>query len=110
MIVGGEDMPIDQKKGAIRMALAKQLTGLRQCYSANLKNTDIDEGQMVLEWDIDTKGLAQKIQVNTENSTVHNEGLGKCLTAVVATSQFPPTSPGKETHIKYPFVFHRNIE
>jgi hypothetical protein len=88
---------------AIRKVVARGSVGVRLCYERELLAARIPrEGQIVLRWEIDSRGKVAGVQIAKD--TVGSAALAACLTAEVSRWTFPPCP--ERCSIHYPFDFY----
>jgi hypothetical protein len=77
----------------------------RACYDKALETHPGIEGDLVVQWTIDSKGTVTQIDVDMSRSTLVEASVVSCVEDVVKRIKFAPSPGGYETKANYPFNF-----
>jgi hypothetical protein len=77
----------------------------RACYDKALETHPEIEGDLVVQWTIDSKGSVTQIDVDMSRSTLVEASVVSCVEDVVKRIKFAPSPGGYETKANYPFNF-----
>jgi hypothetical protein len=78
----------------------------RACYDKSLAAHPGIEGDLVIQWTIDPKGVVTQISEDTARSQITEASVVACVGDVIKKIQFAPSPGGFETKAFYPFNFH----
>ncbi len=93
----------------IRVRVQAVRPDARACYDAQLKkNASLAEGDIVINWLIDPKGLVINVEVDEMKTTVKDAAVSQCIIDVMRKLKFPESAKGYETRASYPFNFRNN--
>ena len=90
----------------IRALVVAHRDEARACYDNALATHPGIEGDLVMRWTIDPKGVVGQIANDTARSQIFEPSLVSCVAAVLGKIQFAPSQRGFETTAFYPFNFH----
>ncbi len=76
---------------------------IQACYEEGLKRRPGLEGDLVVNWVIDPKGVMTKISIDTGKTQVVDDQVQACVMAVLKKIEFPPSPKGLESRATYPF-------
>jgi TonB family protein len=79
---------------------------VRACYDAALAQNPGIRGALVLNFVIDPQGAVKTAEVSWPDSDIHVPEVDTCAVNAVRSIQFPPSSRGLESKVKYPFNFN----
>jgi len=88
---------------SIRDVVNKNMNEMRSCYVEGLRNNPVIQGTLVLQWDINTKGLVEKVSVLS--STLESIEVEDCCMERLKKWTFPVKEKPEITTVKYPFNF-----
>lgn len=109
-----QDVPVDPvfapsrssiDRDGIRTAVEKNVHDLHICYKALLKKEPTAAGEIVVNFDIDDKGRAVSIEINSEKSTVKDSAMQSCIVGRIKGWHLPKSPRKQFTTITYPFKF-----
>lgn len=78
----------------------------RACYDAALKDHPGIEGDLVIQWTIDPKGVVSTVSQDTARSQITEPSVVGCIVKIIQGIQFAASAGGYETKAFYPFNFH----
>jgi hypothetical protein len=90
----------------IRALVVAHRDEARSCYDKALATHPGIEGDLVMRWTIDPKGVVGQITNDTARSQIFEPSLVSCVAAILGKIQFAPSQRGFETTALYPFNFH----
>jgi hypothetical protein len=90
----------------IRALVVAHRDEARACYDKALSTHPGIEGDLVMRWTIDPKGVVGDITNDTARSQIFEPSLVACVAAVLGKIQFAASPRGFETTAFYPFNFH----
>jgi hypothetical protein len=98
----------DPGRGAadIRAIVVAHRDEARACYDAALKDHPGIEGDLVIQWTIDPKGVVTATSSDTSRSQITEASVVACVVKIIQGIQFAPSPGGFETKAYYPFNFH----
>jgi hypothetical protein len=76
---------------------------IQACYEEGLKRRPGLEGDLVVNWVVDPKGVMTKISIDTGKTQVVDDQVQECVMAVLKKIEFPPSPKGMESRATYPF-------
>jgi TonB family protein len=77
----------------------------RACYDqAEAKHRGI-EGNVVIAFVIDPKGVVKDVKVDPARSNLPDDNVAPCIIPIIQALTFPASSSGKETRAAYPYNF-----
>jgi hypothetical protein len=91
----------------IQVILQSHRDDARACYdAAQTQRPDATmKGNLDVKWTIDPTGKVTAISVDDGKSDIHDQGVAKCVMAVVQGISFAVSAKGFETYAHYPFNF-----
>lgn len=92
-----------QSNMLVKQTIHKRLPTLLPCYTKLLLTRSSLVGQLVLKFEINSKGRVKKAQI--ANSTLHDIVLQKCLLKTLRKTRFPASKKGSTTTVTYPLNF-----
>ncbi|HEY8042475.1 MAG TPA: AgmX/PglI C-terminal domain-containing protein [Polyangiaceae bacterium] len=90
----------------IRAIVVAHRDEARACYDASLKDHPGIEGDLVIQWTIDPKGVVTQVSEDTSRSQITEPTAVACVAAIIKKIQFAASPGGFETKAFYPFNFH----
>ncbi len=90
----------------IRALVVARRDDARACYDAALANHPGIEGDIVITWTIDPRGVVGNVSFDSSRSQIFEPALVECLGGVIEKIQFTSSPGGFETKANYPFNFH----
>jgi hypothetical protein len=90
----------------IRAIVVAHRDEARACYDKSLVAHPGIEGDLVIRWTIDPKGIVTQVVNDTARSQILEPSLVSCIAEVLTNIQFAPSQRGFETRALYPFNFH----
>jgi hypothetical protein len=90
----------------IRAIVVAHRDEARACYEKSLILHPGIEGDLVIRWTIDPKGVVTQVSNDTARSQILEPSLVSCIGEVLTKIQFAPSQRGFETRAFYPFNFH----
>jgi hypothetical protein len=78
----------------------------RACYDKALADHPGIEGDLVITWTIDPKGIVTQTAVDSSRSQIVEPTVIACVSEIIKKVQFAPSPGGFETKAFYPFNFH----
>jgi hypothetical protein len=90
----------------IRAIVVAHRDEARACYDRSLVAHPGIEGDLVIRWTIDPKGVVTQVANDTARSQILEPSLVSCIGEVLTKMQFAPSQRGFETRALYPFNFH----
>lgn len=89
----------------INQSMQPQMQKVRQCYlDAVAKNKKL-KGPLSFTWEIHEDGLVQNIKKMKEPKSLNNKTFEKCLSNIIARTDFPAPPQNAVYHVQYHFVF-----
>jgi hypothetical protein len=98
----------DPGRGAadIRAIVVAHRDEARACYDKALKDHPGIEGDLVVQWTIDPKGVVTAVSEDTSRSQITEPSVVACVVKIIQGIQFAASPGGFETKAFYPFNFH----
>jgi len=90
----------------IRAIVVAHRDEARACYEKSLVAHPGIEGDLVIRWTIDPKGVVTQVANDTARSQILEPSLVSFIGEVLTKIQFAPSQRGFETRALYPFNFH----
>ncbi len=90
-------------KAGIRRTVQSIIGQIRSCYEKGLRAQSSLEGRLVIQFEIDDKGLVVSSKVGS--SSLNDSEVGPCVANRVRAQRFPPSPRGVVGVVDYPFVF-----
>jgi len=78
----------------------------RACYDKALATHPGIEGDLVVSFTIDPKGIVSQASLDTARSQILEPEAAACIVGIIKRIQFAPSAGGYETRASYPFNFH----
>lgn len=94
-------------KEAVRLKIKENMTAVLDCYNKTMQPNAVNNGKVVLEWDITDTGSLSQVRIKEDRTTLKNPALHLCIIEHLKTLKFPPTAKGNAAHIIYPFEFRQ---
>src|SRR5689334_13044222 len=91
----------EAKQPDIRETLESKQSAIKECYDQTAKTHPGLRGRMMLEWKYNGQGHVTSVKVKHSVSS----DLDYCVSHVISSTTFPPTSDGEVAKIRYPFNF-----
>ena len=88
---------------AIRRVIRKNRRQIKACYDRELNRNKDLYGKLVLEWNIEEKGIVTQAKVKT--SSLGSKVVANCIISRLRTWRFPEPPEDQVAHVVYPFVF-----
>lgn len=89
----------------IQTAVLAKRAEARACFDQVAKSKPGLEGNIVVKWLIDPKGIVKEVMIDPDKTTVPDQTIGACIIGVVSKLTFPPSAKHFETKASYPFNF-----
>lgn len=103
--VGGQEAEftgsIDRE--AIRRIIQQNKNAIRSCYERSLQRKPDLYGKLVLEWDIEDKGIVTRTAV--KSNTLGDDQVATCIMGRIKALRFPEPPPEVTGRVTFPFVF-----
>jgi hypothetical protein len=90
----------------IRAIVVAHRDEARACYDAALNKHPGIEGDLVIQWTIDPKGVVTQFSEDVSRSQITEPSVVACVGNVIKKIQFAASPGGYETKAFYPFNFH----
>jgi hypothetical protein len=90
----------------IRAIVLARRDEARACYDGAIKDHPGIEGDLVIQWTIDPKGVVTQASVDPSRSQIVEPSVISCISEIIKKIQFAPSQGGFETKAYYPFNFH----
>ncbi len=90
-------------RAGIRRAIEQNRRAIRACYDINLQRQPDLFGKLVMQWDIEERGVARA--VITKSNGLKNSEVANCVARVIGQIQFPEPPVGMVGRVTFPFVF-----
>jgi hypothetical protein len=87
----------------VRTVIKKSLPEITQCYTQALQKDSTLKGKVVLNWDINDQGKAEKVEA--KSTDLKNDETLECIKSKVAKQRFPAAPKGEIANVGYPFQF-----
>jgi len=100
------DGEIGRRREDVQTIIGSRRDEARKCYDDAVKRNPSLEGDLDVKWTIDPKGIVTDVAVDDSKSQIHDEGLGKCIIAIIKNVKFAESPKGFESRMHYPFNFH----
>jgi hypothetical protein len=97
---------LGRSQADIQSIIAARRDEARACYDSGLKTSPTLEGDIAVQWLIDPKGVVTEVTIAHDKSQIHDEGVGKCIMALVKSVKFNASGKGFETRASYTYNFH----
>ncbi|HXX69630.1 MAG TPA: AgmX/PglI C-terminal domain-containing protein [Polyangiaceae bacterium] len=78
----------------------------RACYDKALASHPGIEGDLVVSFTIDPKGIVSQAALDTARSQIVEPQAAACIVGIIKRIRFAPSPGGYETRASYPFNFH----
>ena len=100
-----DDANID--RSGIKKSVYRHRKEIRECYGKTLakKGSENLFGTVVLNFDINNEGKAQKTFIMKDKSTLNNPDLNTCLISNFEQWDFPVPKDGQVVNVQYPLSF-----
>lgn len=98
---------VKEDREAIRQKIKEHIPEIRECYEKELRQKPELKGKIVVDFEVDSSGSAQKVSINEKKTQLKDPGVQACLIAHMKAWKFPPAPEGSVTVITYPFVFDK---
>jgi hypothetical protein len=90
----------------IRAIIVAHRDEARRCYEKALIGHPGIEGDLIVRWTIDPKGVVTHASSDVARSQIIEPSVVACITDIIVKIQFAPSQRGFETRAFYPFNFH----
>jgi hypothetical protein len=90
----------------IRAIVVAHRDEARACYDQSLSAHPGIEGDLMIHWVIDPKGVVSQVASDAARSQILEPSLVACIAEILMKLQFAPSQRGFETKAFYPFNFH----
>jgi hypothetical protein len=90
----------------IRAIVVAHRDEARACYDQSLSAHPGIEGDLMIHWVIDPKGVVSQVSSDAARSQILEPALVACIAEILMKLQFAPSQRGFETKAFYPFNFH----
>ncbi len=90
---------------SIRAKIQEHLADVRVCYSDSLEKNPLNEGTIVVNWDVNEAGAVTKVGVDEAKTTFKDKAVQTCITDKFKTWTFPAPTKGHVVSVTYPFTF-----
>jgi hypothetical protein len=90
----------------IRAIIVAHRDEARRCYEKALVSHPGIEGDLIVRWTIDPKGVVTQASSDLARSQIVEPSIVACITDIILKIQFAPSQRGFETRAFYPFNFH----
>jgi len=90
----------------IRALVVAHRDEARACYDNALAEHPGMEGDLVVAWTIDPKGVVVEAAVDASRSQITEPSVIDCVSGIIKRIQFASSPGGYESHAFYPFNFH----
>lgn len=87
----------------IRLKIKENVSSFKDCYTEGLKNNSKLGGKVVLDWDVDEKGLVKRAAVKL--TTMKSDKVENCMVDKLRAITFSPAPAGQVINVSYPFEF-----
>lgn len=87
----------------IRSKIKENVSSFQDCYTEGLKNNPKLGGKVVLDWDVDEKGLVKRVAVKL--TTMKSDKVENCMVDKLRAITFSPAPAGQVINVTYPFKF-----
>jgi hypothetical protein len=90
----------------IRAIVVARRDEARACYDKALTDHPGIDGDLVITWTIDPKGMVSATSLDSSRSQIVEPTVVACISDIIKKIQFAPSPGGFETKAFYPFNFH----
>jgi hypothetical protein len=87
----------------VRSKIKQNVSSFKDCYIEALKTNSKLGGKVVLDWDVDEKGLVKRAVVKL--TTMKSTEVENCMVDKLKAITFSPAPAGQVINVTYPFVF-----